>query len=227
MYRKLLMGANLSALPLKQITLGGEIVDQNILNALKHEFPEARIIHVYASTEAGVGFAVTDGLAGFPESYVDNEIAGVNVKVSSDGILMLRNNKLHQLKVGNAENTKVSADYILTGDLVAYVVGRYEFKGRENSTINVGGNKVQPEEIEEVIRGLSAVKLVSVSSKKNAITGELIVATVVPSSKDIDTDTLKKMVLKQCRKCLEGFKVPALIRMVEDIETNASGKIKR
>jgi hypothetical protein len=40
-------------IPLKQITIGGEAVDQVTLDMLRGVFPAARITHIYASTEAG------------------------------------------------------------------------------------------------------------------------------------------------------------------------------
>ena len=48
----------------------GEIVDQAILNTLRSFYPQAAIGHAFASTEAGVGFEVNDGLEGFPASLV-------------------------------------------------------------------------------------------------------------------------------------------------------------
>ena len=59
-------------LKLKQITLGGEIADQNILTKLSEIFNDAKIVHVYASTELGVGFSVSDGKEGFPKEYLNN-----------------------------------------------------------------------------------------------------------------------------------------------------------
>jgi len=227
MFRKLLMGGNLSGLPLKQITLGGEIADQNILDAVKFKFPEARLSHVYASTETGVGFTVTDGLAGFPESYLESSVSGVAIKISDDGILMLRNNKVAQANIDRSIYAENNCGYVSTGDLVSYKGNRYQFMGRSNSTINIGGNKVQPEEIERIIQCLDEVELVSVSAKKSMITGELVVATVVPSSIDIDVNQLKQLILQKCRERLSDFKVPAIIRIVDDIEANHSGKIKR
>src|SRR5262249_399996 len=52
----LLLTPSRSALNLQQITLGGEAVDQSTLDRLRAAFPTARITHIYASTEAGVGF---------------------------------------------------------------------------------------------------------------------------------------------------------------------------
>jgi len=53
-------------LPVRQITIGGEAVDQVTLDQLRAAFPGARISQIYASTEAGALFAVRDGRAGFP-----------------------------------------------------------------------------------------------------------------------------------------------------------------
>src|SRR2546425_6173557 len=52
------------------VRLSGEIADQAILDHVRACYPGARIAHAFASTEAGVGFAVEDGLAGFPASLL-------------------------------------------------------------------------------------------------------------------------------------------------------------
>ena len=46
----------------RYVRLSGEIADQAVLDGLSRAFPAASIGHAYASTEAGVGFAVNDGL---------------------------------------------------------------------------------------------------------------------------------------------------------------------
>ncbi|MBL8213768.1 MAG: AMP-binding protein, partial [Bryobacterales bacterium] len=70
LWRKLLLALNPeNPIPsLKNITLGGEAVDQATLDRLSQAFPQARLRHVYASTEAGVIFTVADHRAGFPAS---------------------------------------------------------------------------------------------------------------------------------------------------------------
>src|SRR5271168_2752243 len=50
--------AVLDKVPLVQITLGGEVVEQWVLSALQEQFPKARIIHIYATTELGKCFSV-------------------------------------------------------------------------------------------------------------------------------------------------------------------------
>ena len=72
LWRKILMSDASRSLALRSITLGGEIADQQVLSTLASTYPSARIRHIYASTEAGTGFSVTDGKAGFPVSFLEN-----------------------------------------------------------------------------------------------------------------------------------------------------------
>src|SRR5438067_11648602 len=70
-WRRALMSPEARAIRPRYIRLSGEIADQAILNALRSFYPQARIGHAFASTEAGVGFEVNDNLEGFPASIVD------------------------------------------------------------------------------------------------------------------------------------------------------------
>src|SRR5256885_5152484 len=54
----------------RYVRLSGEIADQGILDSLHRAFPRATVAHAFASTEAGVGFEVRDGLAGFPAGLI-------------------------------------------------------------------------------------------------------------------------------------------------------------
>ena len=89
LWKKILMTAQCGSLLLKNITLGGEIVDQSILDMLNAKFPRAKIRHIYASTEAGVGFSVSDGKAGFPLAYLNRSALGVTLKISDAGHLLM------------------------------------------------------------------------------------------------------------------------------------------
>lgn len=170
MWRKLAMSPLLDRLNLKQITLGGEIVDQAILDMLAKTFPAARITHIYASTEAGVGFAVSDGKAGFPASYLETNPFGVQLKIESDGCLYLK----------DSTEQSVQSDWLNSGDLVKHDDSRVYFLGRANGSINVGGNKVMPEEVEAVISQVPGVGFVFVRGRKNPILGQLVEAVVTP-----------------------------------------------
>ncbi|WP_309232302.1 AMP-binding protein [Micromonospora tarensis] len=66
----------LARVPLRQLTLGGEPVDQAILDQVRELFPLARISWIYASSEVGASIVVHDGRAGFPVDWLDREIPG-------------------------------------------------------------------------------------------------------------------------------------------------------
>lgn len=76
----------------RYVRLSGEIADQAVLDGLAKAFPRASVGHAYASTEASVGFAVTDGREGFPESFVGQDRNGVEMKVA-DGSLRIRSKR--------------------------------------------------------------------------------------------------------------------------------------
>jgi acyl-CoA synthetase (AMP-forming)/AMP-acid ligase II len=228
MWRKLLMSCPVERLTLKQITLGGEIVDQKILDALRRAFPRAKITHIYASTEAGVGFAVRDGRAGFPASYVDNPPPGIRLAVDPQGLLLLRSDCDEQEYIDRGSELKRDDEFVDTGDLVTRRDDRFFFLGRANGTINVGGNKVHPEEVENFLLGCDGVQLARVTGRKSPFTGQLVQAEVVlESTLSLDPDEFKKALLARCRAELDAYKVPAVLKFVEQIESTTSGKLKR
>jgi len=228
MWRKILMTSQAKKMALRQITLGGEIVDHMILKALQNHFPQARITHIYASTEAGVGFAVNDGKAGFPASFIDDAPKGLQIKIHNDGMLYLKSTERQSVRyLGSSELLIQEDGFIKTGDLVRKKEDRYYFLGRENGAINVGGNKVIPEEVEQVILRFPGITFVKISSKKSAITGELVAATVDADHPIADQKQFKKDLIAFCGQYLDKFKIPALIKVEDFPQINPSGKMKR
>lgn len=227
MWRKLVTAKDLRKLELRQITLGGEIADDKILRSLRHLFPTSRIAHVYASTEAGTAFSVRDGFAGFPLSYLNaqNEF-GVQLKIGENGILHIKAQNQQQEYVGHSERLFDSEGYINTGDLVEVREDRVYFVGRANGTINVGGIKVSPEEVEAVIRDCDNVLEAFVYGKPNPILGYVVAADVVANAQ-CDIAELRSRILECCGKRLNAHARPAIIRLVERIDLSGAGKIAR
>lgn len=227
LWRKVLMSTAVQKLTLKQITLGGEIVDQRVLNSLARQFPEAVITHIFASTEAGVGFSVKDGKAGFPQSWLVEGVRGVEMHISEHGTLVLKNTFLDQGYLGGGGPIANDDGWIDTGDLVEVIDDRVVFKGRINGAINVGGNKVIPEEVEAEILNVPGVFQVAVMAKSSSIAGSLVQALVVPEKDLTDTSGLVKSIKKHCRKSLPSFKAPAFVRLVDELPVGSAGKIRR
>ena len=119
--------------------------------------------------------------------------------------------------------------YVDTGDVVEPHDGRYFFVGRRGGIINIGGQKVHPEEVEAAINSHPSVRMSLVKARNNPITGAIVVADVVVKSSAAapEADALKVEILQMCRARLARHKVPATIRFVPAIEVGASGKIAR
>ncbi len=225
LWRKLAYSGALSKLDLDIVTLGGEASDQKILDRLKAEFPKATIRHIYASTEAGVGFSVADCKAGFPIDYLHAPPPGVELSVRDDGMLLLRTAGYEQ-RLNEGDQSMDDQGWVVTGDLLEIQGDRCYFQGRANGAINVGGNKVQPATVERVIADIPGVMAVRVFGKSSPIVGSLVMADVV-AEQGYDEKELKRRITEQCRKQLNPYETPAILSFRQDLELTTAGKIAR
>jgi acyl-coenzyme A synthetase/AMP-(fatty) acid ligase len=217
------LGARARALAPRQITLGGEIADQSILDRLRETFPAAAITHIYASTEAGALFAVRDGRAGFPASWLDTGIDGVALGIA-DGVLRVRSPRAMLAYVNQTTPGGLTGDgWLSTGDLVERQDDRVLFRGREDAMLNVGGAKVRPEEVEAALLALPEVAEARVYGVPNPVTGMLVAAEVVAATPDRG-DGLRRSILSRLRASLEPQKVPRVLKFVGSIPVSAAGK---
>jgi len=230
-WRRTLMSPAAQRIAPQYVRLSGEIADQAILDHLKASYPQARIAHAFASTEAGVAFAVGDGLAGFPASLIGQQGADVEMKVE-DGSLRIRSTRTAVRYLGDHGETLAGSDgFVDTGDMVELRADRYYFAGRRGGIINVGGLKVHPEEVEAVINCHPKVRMSLVRTRKNPITGALVVADVVLKT-DLDSADgrgveLEREILQVCREALPRHKVPAAISFVPALAVAETGKVVR
>ncbi len=229
-WRQVLMSSSAHLIAPEYIRLSGEIADQGIINHLRSAYPQARIAHAFASTEAGLAFEVNDGLAGFSPSVFE-ATPGVEMKVEY-GSLRVRSNRTATRYMGEQCPALRDAEgFVDTCDLLELRNGRYYFAGRRDGIINVGGLKVHPEEVEAVINLHPEVQMSLVRAKKNPITGSLVVADVVfngmPRIANQSVDRLQTEVLLLCREALASYKVPVAINVVNDLAVAESGKLVR
>jgi acyl-coenzyme A synthetase/AMP-(fatty) acid ligase len=231
-WRRVLMSGDAAILKPRYVRSSGEVADQALLDNLRAAYPQARIAHAFASTEAGVAFDVNDGRAGFPQAFVENSRDGIELKVV-DHTLRIRSGRNAARYLGAAAPVLIADDgYVDTGDMVELLDGRYYFRGRMGGVINVGGLKVYPEEVESVLNADPRVRMSLVRARRNPITGAVVVADVVlanpASSAAADApDAVKNALLDACRRALAAHKVPAMLRFVPALEFTAAGKLVR
>jgi acyl-coenzyme A synthetase/AMP-(fatty) acid ligase len=212
------------------VRLSGEIADQGILNHLRSFYPKARISHAFATTEAGVAFDVEDGLAGVPLRIL-SETPEVEMKVEDDSLRIRSTRTASRYLGAGVRPLKDAEGFVDTGDVVEQRDGRYHFAGRRDGIINVGGLKVYPEEVEAVINRHPSVQLSLVRTKKNPITGALVIADIVlkegvpgvsRSAPEVQSD-----ILSLCREKLASHKVPVAIHFVPSLAIAVTGKLVR
>lgn len=227
-WRKLLMSGHVSHFSPRYVRLSGEIADQAVLDGLALAFPAASIGHAYASTEAGVGFAVNDGREGFPASLIGQDLNGVEMKVV-DGSLHIRSKRTAEAYVGKHVAALINSDgFVDTGDMVELRGDRYHFVGRRGGIINIGGLKVHPEEIEAAINSHHAVRMSRARSRRSPITGSIVVADVILAANGRHREKeIRDEILRDCREALASYKVPAVINFVETLDVTAAGKLAR
>jgi acyl-CoA synthetase (AMP-forming)/AMP-acid ligase II len=232
-WRRVLMSPSARALALRYVRLSGEVADQAILDNLRFFYPQADIVHAYASTEAGVGFEVSDRLEGFPSSTLGAHPGGVELKIQ-DGSLRIRSARTAFRYIGGQNSAVMDQDgFVDTGDMVELRNGRYYFLGRKGGIINIGGLKVHPEEVEAVINRHPKVQISQVRARNNPITGSIVIADVVLKDEAnkgetaAGRETLKHEILQMCCGSLARHKIPVVIQFVPALNFSAAGKLAR
>lgn len=98
--------------------------------------------------------------------------------------------------------------------------GTIKLLGRGSATVNTGGEKVYPEEVELVLRGHDAVDDCVVVGIPDARFGEMVVAMVVAHD-PIEEDTLRD----HCKaRGLSGYKIPKRVVLLDDMHRAPNGK---
>jgi acyl-CoA synthetase (AMP-forming)/AMP-acid ligase II len=112
----------------------------------------------------------------------------------------------------------------LTGDIGAFDArGHLTLQGRVSSFVNVAGRKVQPKEVEDVLRQAPGVADVRVVGAPDPRRGEQLVACVVVSSDRVEPAVLREF----CSARLASFKVPRQYVFLDRIPLTERGKTDR
>jgi acyl-CoA synthetase (AMP-forming)/AMP-acid ligase II len=222
-WRRALMNPASASMSPGYVRLSGEIVDQAILDHLRGTYPVANIVHAFASTEAGVAFEVRDGKAGFPASLIGSPSLHAELAVAG-GTLHIRSERTAKGYIGSPLNGLDG--WVDTGDLVKKLGDRYYFSGRKEGVINVGGQKVYPEEVENILTLHPAVYMARVWARRSPVTGSLVAADIMLEPGAMLTD-IRGDLIEHCRRHLPAWKVPVSFREVGDIDLTPAGKIAR
>jgi acyl-coenzyme A synthetase/AMP-(fatty) acid ligase len=193
---------------LRLVSYGAEPMPQTTLDRLRAELPAGvRFQQTYGMVEVG---ALRTRSRDDGSLWVKVGGEGFETRVV-DGILQIRAQSMI-LGYLNAEVSMTRDGWLITGDAVERDGEYLRFLGRQSDVINVGGEKVHPAEVEEVIRELEGVDDVVVSGEPNRLMGQVVVAEVTVSE-PADASEIARRVKRHCRRRLEPFKAPVRVRV--------------
>ncbi len=194
---------------LKLITYGTEPMPASTLTRVAAAFPAVKLQQTYGLTEIGILRSESRG----PDSlWVRVGGEGYETKVV-EGRLWVRAESA-MLGYLNAPSPFSEDGFLDTGDLVEVDGDWLRILGRRSEIINVGGSKVHPAEVESVLLTLEGVEDAVVSGEPNAITGQIVTATVRLAT-DESLVAFKGRLRAWCRDRLESYKIPAKVRFAE------------
>jgi acyl-CoA synthetase (AMP-forming)/AMP-acid ligase II len=194
------------------------------------------MLNSYGQAEVGevIGWTSADardhpeklGAVGRPHPGVAIRVVDHNGDEVSDGSigeLLVRPPRMATGYAGGASlSDRLTAEgFIHTGDHARVDADGYVWiEGRTSDLINRGGNKVFPEQVEEVLRLAPGVREAAVVGWPDERLGEVPVAVIVG---DVDDDTLMSL----CRQHLVPYKIPVVFHRVAELPRSEVGKVLR
>lgn len=221
---------------IKYIEIGSAAMSLDTKKEMLEMFPNTRICMHYGLTEASRSTFVefhdaehlsTIGHPVVPEVDVriyDNH--GLEMPVGAKGELCVRGNMVMRQYLDEEDNVKAFfGEYFRTGDCgYKDEQGFITLLGREKELINVGGKKVSPMEVEDVICSLGVGDCVCVPMKdEKGILGETVKCYVMKGSTALNFDEIARALVGK----LEPYKRPTVYEWIDAIPMTASGKKQR
>lgn len=207
---------------LRLVTYGTERMPDELLKRLSAMHPRIKFMQTFGTSE--IGIVQTKSLSSSSTFFTIDD-PSVEWKVV-DKELWLRSNS----QISGYLNTKekvIDDGWFKTGDLVDLRDdGYFKIVGRKKEVINVGGEKVLPGEIEDLLMSIDQVIDCTAFSVPNVITGQAVGVRVV-TTKGIDVKELKRNIRQFSRAKMESFKVPAKIIFEEDLKHTERFKKER
>jgi acyl-coenzyme A synthetase/AMP-(fatty) acid ligase len=199
---------------IKLITYGTEVMPERTLDAANAAFPNATFQQTYGLSELGIlrsksesnrSLLVKIGGEDY-ETKVENGTLRIRARSSMLGYL-------------NASQPFDADGWFNTGDAVVEEGGYYRILGRQSDVINVGGQKVYPAEVEQVLADLPGVIDAAVTGEKHLLMGQIVVATL-QMAEPADPVEMRRRVSEHCKGRLQPFMIPSKVKVVTESQVN-------
>ncbi|MGH3938239.1 MAG: ANL family adenylate-forming protein [Pseudonocardiaceae bacterium] len=193
---------------LELITYGTEPMPLQTLQRLKATLPSVRFKQTYGLSELGILPTRSKSDDTLWVKLGNN--AGFEHKIV-DGVLWVRS-QMAMLGYLNAPAPFDDEGFFNTQDMVETDGEYVRILGRRSEIINVGGEKVYPSEVENVLLEIPNIAEAAVTGRPSHVVGMVVKATVQLIESE-DERAVSRRVREYCRQRLEPFKVPAVIEV--------------
>ena len=200
-----------------------------------------RFLSGYGMSEFGVGAALSaldsteeqcTKASGFPapgyEIRVVDPQTGRDQPPGVPGEILVRSYMTMQGYYGKPEETALAIDgdgWVHSGDMgVIRADGHLRFMGRYKDMLKIGGENVDPTEVEAFLMSHAGIDLAAVVSFPDSRLSEVGVAFVKCHAGCSLTDV---EVLSHCKGRIASFKIPRHVVFVDDFPMTSSGKIQK
>lgn len=195
---------------LKVVAYGTEPMPPNTLKKLHEVFPGVSLVQTYGMSELGV---LRSRSRDSESLWIKFTGDGFQTKII-DGILWV---KADAAMIGylNAPDLFDAEGWLNTQDAVE-VDGEYlRILGRASDLINVGGQKVYPAEVENVLLQMDNVQEVAVFGKAHPMMGQIVAARFNLKSPE-PLPEFKRRLGAFCKERLAAYQVPRLVELSDE-----------
>ena len=222
---------------LRYVTQAGGRLNISFIREFVETFPDIKFYVMYGQTEATarLSYLPPDKLSTKTGS-IGKGIPGVTLKVVNDkgepinpgetGEIIAKGDNIMKGYLNEPEDTAntIRNGWLYTGDLAQIDEDGYIFiVSRKKEIIKVGGVRISPQEIEEVIVTYPGVIGCDIESIPDELLGEAIKATLYVNEDKKDSFS-EDLVRKFCASKLSIHKIPQVIAFETKLPFNASGK---
>ncbi len=222
---------------LRYVTQAGGKLHSVFIEEFIESFPNIMFYVMYGQTEATARLSylpfenlrkkmgsIGIGIPGVELKLIDTE--GKEVVTDEIGEIVAKGDNIMSgyYKAEELTNKTLISGYLHTGDLAKKDQdGYFYIVARKKEIIKVGGERISPKEIEEVIVRIPEVVDCTIEGVYDDVLGEKIKATIV-INENTDTKTLKEKIIIECKSKLSSIKVPQIIEFDNQVKVNSSGK---
>ena len=197
------------------------------MEMLAKALPHARLYNTYGGTEIGCVATYNFNDGRYMEGCVGRPLKNATVEITPEGNVIVSGQTIMSGYVGDEELTKsVIVDGKIHGSDLGYFdeEGLIHLTGRSNDVINVGGYKVNPQDVEMVAGAFPGVKDCICIPAEHPVIGTVLKLLVVLEE---GTELDKHALAVHIKSKLDAYKVPTWYEAVPSIQRNVNGKLDR